>query len=401
MASQSPFTSMRRRDVWRQALADRGGVSLIESAGSILERAYAADPAGTGSLGDIEHVVLLMQENRSFDHYFGTMSGVRGFDDSSPAFRQRGYEPGKGASPAGYLNPFRLNCTHGATLNGEVINDPTHDWGPQHQAWHDGAMDQWITTHLAAGGAENGPVVMGYYTRDDIPVHRALADAFTICDHYFCSVLGPTDPNRLYWMTGTIDPGGEAGGPVLETSLDPEDAIYSWRTYPEQLEDAGVSWKIYEHRGIVGFLDRPFLSGMMRQFKAFSGDSGSRLAKRALDPSFPDVVADPLAADLRAPGDAASRGRRRDPARARHPHLEPRGLGEDGPDRQLRRERRVLRPRPAARSPAGYPGRIHHRPARRSPGRRRHRRADRDGLPRPVPDHLPIQPRRPRRFRRL
>jgi phospholipase C len=288
MASQSPFKRMRKRDVWQQVLAERGGVSLIGSAGSIIERAYATDPAGTGSLGDIEHVVLLMQENRSFDHYFGTMSGVRGFDDASPAFRQRGYEPGKGPSPDGYLNPFRLNCTHGATLNGEVINDPTHDWGPQHQAWHGGAMDQWVTTHLANGGPDNGPVIMGYYTRDDIPIHRAIADAFTVCDHYFCSVLGPTNPNRLYWMTGTIDPGGEAGGPVLETALDPKDAVYSWRTYPEQLEDAGVSWKIYQHQGIVGFLDRPFLSGMMRQFKAFNADSGSRLAARGLQPSYPD-----------------------------------------------------------------------------------------------------------------
>ncbi|MBO0806152.1 MAG: phospholipase C [Nocardiopsaceae bacterium] len=290
MTAESPFARMRRRDVWRQVIAERSSLSLARSAGAVLDRAYSADPAGTGSLGDIEHVVLLMQENRSFDHYFGTMSGVRGFDDASPAFRQRGYEPGKGPSPDGYLNPFRLN-TKSSRLDGEVINDPTHNWGPQHQAWHDGAMDQWVSTHLKADGEANGPVVMGYYTREDIPVHRALADAFTICDHYFCSVIGPTNPNRLYWMTGTIDPDGQAGGPVLETALNPKDGVYTWRTYPEQLEDAGVSWKIYQHQGFIGFIDRPFLSGMMRQFKAFSDHEDSRLAERGLRPAFPDDFA--------------------------------------------------------------------------------------------------------------
>jgi phospholipase C len=288
MTKEGPFAHLRRRDVWAQVLADRHGVTLSRSAGTIIDRAYAADPAGSGSLADIEHVVLLMQENRSFDHYFGTMSGVRGFGDASPAFSQRGYQPGRGPSPEGCLSPFRLDATHGATLSGEVINDPNHDWGTQHLAWHDGAMDQWVTAHLATDGPGNGPVVMGYYTRADIPVHRALADAFTICDHYFCSVLGPTDPNRLYWMTGTIDPAGEHGGPVLQTALDPKAGVYSWRTYPEQLEDAGVSWKIYQNGGIAGFLERPFLSGMMRQFRSFTRDEDSPLAVKGIRTSFPD-----------------------------------------------------------------------------------------------------------------
>jgi phospholipase C len=287
MPKESQFARFRRSEVWAHALADHDRVLLASEAGAIIERAHAADPAGTGSLSDIEHVVLLMQENRSFDHYFGTLSGVRGFDDPSPAFRQQGYAPGVGPVPDGYLNPFRLNTTHGATLDGEVINDPTHDWGPQHQSWNNGAMDQWVTTHIKADGPENGPVVMGYYAREDTPVHHTLADAFTICDHYFCSVMGPTNPNRLFWMTGTIDPEGAAGGPVLDTPLNPLDGIYSWRTYPEQLEEAGVSWKVYQYQGIFKFLDRRFLSGMMQQFKAFS-DPDSVLARKANSTSFPD-----------------------------------------------------------------------------------------------------------------
>ncbi|MCL2585427.1 MAG: hypothetical protein FWE35_23555, partial [Streptosporangiales bacterium] len=171
--------------------------------------------------------------------------------------------------------------------DGQVIDDPTHDWAPQHKSWNNGAMDSWVRTHVETNGPDSGTVVMGYYEREDIPVHRALADAFTVCDHYFCSVMGPTDPNRLYWMTGTIDPEGKDGGPLVETPLDPKNGIYSWRTYPEQLEDAGVSWKIYQHQGAVGFIDRPFLSGMMAQFKAYRDNPDSRLAERALRTSFP------------------------------------------------------------------------------------------------------------------
>jgi phospholipase C len=118
MAQGSQFAGLARRAVWAHALNGGDQVSLARRAGSIIERAHAADPAGTGSLNDVEHVVLLMHENRSFDHYFGTLSGVRGFDDPSPAFRQRGYAPGVGPSEDGYLNPFRLNTTHGATWAG-------------------------------------------------------------------------------------------------------------------------------------------------------------------------------------------------------------------------------------------------------------------------------------------
>jgi hypothetical protein len=135
-------------------------------------------------------------------------------------YNQYGYSPGVGATPTGYLNPFRLNTNQGPTLDGECINDPTDSWGPRHQGWNNGAMDQWVNVHLASEGVKNGPATMGHYTRADIPVHYALADAFTVCDHYHCSVLGPTDPNRLYWISATIDPDGEHGDPLLDTFFD-------------------------------------------------------------------------------------------------------------------------------------------------------------------------------------
>jgi phospholipase C len=108
-------------------------------------------------------------------------------------------------------------------------------------------MDRWLPAHRAADGA-HGPYTMGYFKRQDIPFHYALAESFTICDAYHCSVMGPTWPNRLYWMTGTLDPEGMGGGPSLATgSKIPANNGYSWKTYPERLEEAGISWKVYQH----------------------------------------------------------------------------------------------------------------------------------------------------------
>lgn len=262
------FDGLDRRTFMKLAAASGGIVALRDLAGPVLERAYAADPAGQGGLGDIEHFVFLMMENRSFDHYFGTMSGVRGFADAAAdgSIKQYGYNQAtKQADPNSYLLPFRLDTTHGTSLDGECINDPTHNWGPQHQAWNGGRMDQWLPVHLASEGLTNGPATMGYYTREDIPVHWALADAFTVCDHYFCSVMGPTDPNRLYWISGTIDPDGQHGGPLLDTPTLIPTAKYSWRTMPENLQDAGVSWKVYTSQQ-VPVASTAVLSGMLQSF---------------------------------------------------------------------------------------------------------------------------------------
>jgi len=262
------FDGLDRRSFLKIAMASGGLAALNDLAGPVLERAYATDPMGQGGLGDIEHFVFLMMENRSFDHYFGTMSGVRGFADAAKQgnLKQYGYDRAtRTADPGGYLMPFRLDTTRGTSLDGECINDPTHNWGPQHQAWNNGRMDNWLAPHLASEGLVNGPATMGYYTRADIPVHWALADAFTICDHYFCSVMGPTDPNRLYWISGTIDPDGHAGGPLLDTPTMIPNFAYSWRTMPENLHDAGVSWKIYTSQQ-VPIASTAVLSGMMQSF---------------------------------------------------------------------------------------------------------------------------------------
>ena len=200
-----------------------------------VQRAMAASTAGS-SLSSVKHIVILMQENRSFDHYFGTLQGVRGYGDTSllrfPSSSNVWNQSTKGSSSGGkILEPWHLNTQ---TTDAQQVEDLDHSWSGTHGAWNNGLWNDWIP--------EKTGFTMGYYNRTDIPFHYALADAFTICDQYFCSVQGPTNPNRLYQWTGMIDPNGTGGGPVIDNSEDG----YSWTTYPEMLQDAGVSWRVYQ-----------------------------------------------------------------------------------------------------------------------------------------------------------
>ncbi len=229
----------------RRVLAGATALSGVAVGGSVLplslRRALAATltdpPAGT--LADIEHIVILMQENRSFDHYFGTMPGVRGFADPAAIRLRDGrpvfYQPRPAHEGPGYLTPFHYDTR---TTSAQATPGTDHSWPTQHQAWNNGAMDQWV--------AAKGPYTMGYFTQADIPFHRALAQAFTICDNYHCSVFGPTNPNRLYMWTGMIDPRGTGGGPVIDNIPAYNNVILSWTTYPERLERAGISWQVYQ-----------------------------------------------------------------------------------------------------------------------------------------------------------
>jgi phospholipase C len=285
------------------ALRGRRGSGLSAAQGRLLEKATRAS-AGNASLSDVKHVVILMQENRSFDSYFGTLSGVRGFSDpavphqtvggtSYPVFDQFGYQPGTGPSASGFIQPFHL-LSDPPLENGQSTNDIDHSWTGQHGSWHGGAMDSFITSHLAADGDKNGPVTMGYFTRQDLAFYYALADAFTVCDHYFCSVLGPTDPNRLMLMSASIDPAGTAGGPVVETFSNrlAEYGKLSWQTMPEALLKAGVSWKVYnDPLALLALSPLPY-------FKAYNNPlsiTGIELISKALTPSYPGDFASDVA----------------------------------------------------------------------------------------------------------
>ena len=191
----------------------------------------------TGTIEDVEHVVFMMQENRSFDHYFGTLRGVRGFGDPRPVKLPSGksvwHQP-DASNPDGYVLPFHPGAPN---LGLQFLEDLAHDWDSTHAAWNNGQYDQWVPN--------KGTTTMAHLTRSDIPFHYALADAFTVCDAYHCSLLGPTDPNRYHMWTGWVGNDGSGEGPVIDNA----EAGYDWSTYPERLEKAGVSWKIYQDAG--------------------------------------------------------------------------------------------------------------------------------------------------------
>lgn len=270
--------ALTRRDALRAGVAGGAAVALgrLAEPAAIVERALAASPAGCGRLQDIEHIVIFVQENRSMDHYFGTYPGVQGFADPKGVFAQPGYDR---EGYDGHLYPFHLDTNN----NGECTNDITHDWGPMHRAWNGGAMDGFVREHLKAEGREQGPVAMGYLQRSDLPFYFALADAFTLCDAYHCSVLGPTDPNQLYLASAWLGQDGEKGGPVLETygsNRQQKFGTLSWTTMPEQLQARGVSWKVYSADNFSNEEDPPF--GFFAQYY-----SRPELQANGLVPTYP------------------------------------------------------------------------------------------------------------------
>ena len=200
----------------------------------------AAAASRPARLSDVDHVIVLMKENRAFDHYFGTLAGVRGFDDPAAIRLASGrtvfYQPDAG-SDAGFLTPFRLDTKR---TSAQRLADLDHSFRAQHACWNDGAMDAFVRVHRSHDH-EAGPLTMGYMAREDLPFYHALADAFTICDGYHASMLGPTLPNRLFLMTGSIDADGKFGEPVIANGR----RDLAWETYPERLERAGISWRIY------------------------------------------------------------------------------------------------------------------------------------------------------------
>ncbi|MGW2783737.1 phosphocholine-specific phospholipase C [Streptomyces populi] len=212
-----------------------GGTAAFTALAGSVQRA-AALPAHrrSGTIEDVEHIVVLMQENRSFDHYFGSMRGVRGFGDPRPATTT-------GTKPVWYQSdgtkdvlPFHPEADD---LGLAFLKDLPHGWSDGHAAFDKGRYDKWVPAKSAT--------TMAYLTREDIPFHYALADAFTVCDAYHCSFIGSTDPNRYYMWTGYTGNDGKGGGPVLGN----DEAGYGWTTYPERLEAAGVSWKVYQDVG--------------------------------------------------------------------------------------------------------------------------------------------------------
>jgi phospholipase C len=282
--------SLSRRKFVGGSLGALGAAGVINALPTALQKAVAETSDKPGSLSQIEHVVVFMQENRSFDTYFGTLRGVRGFNDPTaitlPTGKPVWYQPDP-KNPDGYELPFHLD-TIGTSA--AAVTDLSHAWIAQHASWNGGKMDNWLPAHRAADGDFNGPFTMGYYERADLPFHYALADAFTICDNYHCSVFAPTNPNRLYAWTGTIDPQGTNGGPVIDNS---EAVPYTWTTYAERLQAAGVSWRNYQEADTGD--DNPL--AWFKQFQ--TAPTTSPLYQRGILPVPQGTLAQSFAEDVR------------------------------------------------------------------------------------------------------
>ncbi|HEV2695919.1 MAG TPA: phospholipase C, phosphocholine-specific [Verrucomicrobiae bacterium] len=199
-----------------------------------------------GTISDIRHVVLLMNENRSYDHYFGTLHGGRGFDDRNVMTLTNGlnafHQPtGSGSA---YELPFHSSET--------CLTDLNHTWPVTHSTFNDGRSDQWVPNKTSE--------TMVYYNRADLLYYYELADAYTICDEYHAGAISCTYPNRIMFMTGTLDPHSTGGGPELDNTQ-PLNG-FTWKTYPEMLQAAGVSWNIYQ-------VNDDDSDNVMKQFAAY------------------------------------------------------------------------------------------------------------------------------------
>ncbi|MFD0793325.1 phosphocholine-specific phospholipase C [Mucilaginibacter litoreus] len=240
-----------RREFLKKAALLAGATGLSNVLPASIQKALAINPAPGSTWQDAEHVVILMQENRSFDHCFGTLKGVRGFNDprvidlpnKNPVWLQSN-ENGE------TFAPFHLDIKD---TRATWMSSLPHSWSNQVNARNDGKYDQWLVEKKSGNEAYSQmPLTLGFHNREDLPFNYALADAFTICDQHFCSCLTGTTPNRNYLWTGTIrrEQNEESRANVWNEDSDFENS--DWTTFPERLEDAGISWKCYQNELSIG-----------------------------------------------------------------------------------------------------------------------------------------------------
>jgi phospholipase C len=182
----------------------------------------------SGSEIPIDHILIVMMENRSFDHYFQALPayGQPDVDVADPNFSN--------PNPAGEEIPIYHRDDY-------CFVDTSHGWEASHVQVGDGAMRGFVVTNegnheLPAGGTLEmlkGDRAMGYYDHTDMPFYYWLANEFSIGDRYFASVLGPTWPNRMYLFAAT------SYGVAKNTLVDAETVIQ------DQLQLRQVSWKLY------------------------------------------------------------------------------------------------------------------------------------------------------------
>jgi phospholipase C len=210
----------------RRSLLKRGGVAGVSLLGGTL---WATAPgarrarAGRSAQFPIKNIVISCQENRSFDHYYGYAPQVQAVN---------------AGPPPGYSLPDRAGGTHAPfEFTALETPDPPHGWGAVHAQWNGGAMDGFWQS--SADSIGNGDAAIGYYTARELPFYYSLFGSSTLCSNYFCSVLGPTWPNRFYMAAAT------SGG--ITTNGVWGFGIFDHPMILDLLDEYGVSWKVYNN----------------------------------------------------------------------------------------------------------------------------------------------------------
>ncbi len=234
--SESTVKGVSRRDALKKIGVAAGAVALapwISSCGDDGEGGLSGEarPLTPEEL-KIDTVVLVMMENRTFDHYFGARSLIEG-------------RPVDGLK-ATFANP-RPDGTMVSVfpMTDRCVEDPPHGWEASFRQVNDGRMDGFVQEHWAAVGPTHGDQVMGFYQRHQLPIYYALADEFVLCQRWFCSVRGPTWPNRMYLHAAQSD--GRKNNDF------PNPPGFRFRTIYDVLNEAGIEWKYY-------YTDLPFLA---------------------------------------------------------------------------------------------------------------------------------------------
>ncbi|HCN83592.1 MAG TPA: phospholipase C, phosphocholine-specific, partial [Sphingobacteriaceae bacterium] len=230
-----------RRDFLRKAALMSGTTAMINVLPPAIQKALAIAPDPGTTFYDAEHIVFLMQENRSFDHGFGALQGVRGFNDPRAINQPNKNKVWLQTNEHGetYV-PFHVDVKDTKVA---WMGSVPHGWSDQTDARNDGKHNRWLEVKKPSNKAyANMPLTLGYCNRQDFPFYYSLADAFTVCDQSFCSSITGTHPNRHYWTTGTVR---EQQVPESPAYLWNETRVLSRKTFPERLEENGVSWKSY------------------------------------------------------------------------------------------------------------------------------------------------------------
>lgn len=226
---------------------------MLNTLPPVIQKALAINPEVGSTFYDAEHVVFLMQENRSFDHALGTLQGVRGFNDPRAINQPNKNKVWLQSNKEGQTYvPFHLNIKETKIA---WMGSTPHNWTDQTDARNGGKFDRWLDVKKPYKPTyAHMPLTLGYCKREDFPFYHSLADAFTVCDQHFCSVIAGTHPNRYYWMTGTIRTENSPEGLAhVWNNSNYDKPVLNWKTYPERLEENGIDWKVYQNELTMGF----------------------------------------------------------------------------------------------------------------------------------------------------